>query len=529
MTPETVISGGTVVDGTGAPPRRADVVIGKGRILAIEPEWRGEAEVIDATGMTVAPGFIDIHSHSDYTLLVDPRARSSIHQGVTTEVVGNCGFGCFPLHDAGLARTAIYGVSDAVPLDWSSPGEYLDRLAAAGPAVNVLSLVPNGQLRLSVVGLADRPATADELGAMTRLLEEGLAEGAWGYSTGLEYGAEIGAPEEEITALARTTAEAGALYATHTRRRDAGAATAVSEALRTGMAADVKLQISHLLPRSGREEGERCLALVDAARAAGQDVAFDMHTRRFGLTYLHTMIPPDVLSRDRDGIARALGDSHERERMKTHRSILSAGGDWSRIMLLDNPIRPEFGRRSLAEIAAEQGQDPFDAAFDLLGASLDDLSRLMAIINCYEEEEQELVFAHPLSMPGSDATALAPDGLLGRASFHGAYTWAAWFYRFMVRERRALTPEDAIHRLSSRPAARLGLADRGELRPGMRADIAVFDPESFGETATTFEPNQLATGMVHVLVNGETTLGDGQPTGRRAGEVLRRRRPGKQF
>ncbi len=258
MTPETVISGGTVVDGTGAPPRRADVVIGKGRILAIvEPEWRGEAEVIDATGMTVAPGFIDIHSHSDYTLLVDPRARSSIHQGVTTEVVGNCGFGCFPLRDAGLARTAIYGVSDAVPLDWSSPGEYLDRLAAAGPAVNVLSLVPNGQLRLSVVGLADRPATADELGAMTRLLEEGLAEGAWGYSTGLEYGAEIGAPEEEITALARTTAEAGALYATHTRRRDAGAATAVSEALRTGMAADVKLQISHLLPRSGREEGER--------------------------------------------------------------------------------------------------------------------------------------------------------------------------------------------------------------------------------------------------------------------------------
>ncbi len=527
MSALTVIAGGTVIDGTGAPARSANVVVHDGRIADIGPDRPEDAALIDATGLTVTPGFIDIHSHSDYTLLVDPRASSAIHQGVTTEVVGNCGFGCFPLRDAALARNAIYGVSDAVPLDWSGPGEYLDRLEAARPAVNVLSLVPNGQLRLHAIGLADRPADRDELATMARLLEEGLEAGAWGYSTGLEYGAEIGAPEAEITALARIAARSGALYATHTRRRDEGAAEAVAEALRTARAADVRLQISQLLPRSGRAEGERCLDLVDEARAAGQDVAFDMHTRRFGLTYLYTMIPPDVLARGPDGIARALADGDERRRMKAHRSIFSAGGDWTRVVLLDNPVRPDLARRTLAEIAAEDGRDPFEVAFDILADTLDDLPRVMAIINCYEEAEQERVFAHPLSMPGSDATALGPDGPLAEATFHGAYTWAAWFYRFMVRERRALTPEAAIRRLSGLPASRLGLDDRGTLAPGMRADIAVFDAERFTETATTFAPNQLATGMVHVLVDGTPTLRDGQPTS--AGTVLRRHRTAAPF
>ena len=521
-----VITGGKVIDGTGAPVRVADVVIDGAKIEAIVDRWDGDGEIIDASGLTVAPGFIDIHSHSDYTLLVDPRARSSIHQGVTTEVVGNCGFGCFPLRDPNLARTAIYGISDAVPLDWSSPGEYLDRLSAAGPAVNVMSLVPNGQLRLSTMGLADRPARDDELAAMSRLLEEGLEAGAWGYSTGLEYGAEIGAPEEEITALARITAQAGALYATHTRRRDDGAVEAVDEALRTARAANVRLQISHLLPRGGREDGERCLERVDAARAADLDVAFDMHTRRFGLTYLYTMIPPDILARGSAGIEAALKNDNERRRMKRHRSIFSAGGDWERVILLDNEVCPELARLSLAEIGRRQNQDPFDAAYDILGRTIDDPTRVMAIIDCYAEDEQEQVFAHPLSMPGSDATALASDGPLSSASFHGAYSWAAWFYRFMVKERTALTPEEAIQRLTSAPAARLGLADRGLLRAGLCADIAVFDAESFSETATTFAPNQLATGMVHVLVNGVPTLRDGKPTGQHGGAVLRRNATG---
>ena len=524
MKADLIITGGTVIDGTGAPPRVADVAVCGDEIIAVDRLPLGDAQVVDATGLTVAPGFVDIHSHSDYTLLVDPRASSAVHQGVTTEVIGNCGFGCFPLRDTALARTAIYGVSDAQALDWSSPAEYLARLEAARPAVNVLSLVPNGQLRLSTVGLEQRPATAGELKQMGRLLSEGLADGAWGYSTGLEYGAEIGAPEEEITHLCGITARAGALYATHTRRRDAGAAEAVAEALRTARNAEVRLQVSHLLPRNGPVEAERCIALVDAAAHAGQDVAFDMHTRRYGLTYLHTMLPPWVLARDREGIAAALSNNHDRARMKAHRSIFSAGNDWTRVVLLDNPVWPQYARRSFSDIATERGQDPFDAAFDLLRGSTDNLTSMMAIINCYDEDEQERCFTHPLCVPGSDATDLAPDGPLADTFFHGAYTWAAWYFRFMVRQRGALSAQEAIHRLSGRPASVLGLSDRGVLRAGARADLAVFDPDQFADRGTTFEPNQLATGMHHVFVNGVQTLRAGAATGQRAGRVLRRTR-----
>jgi len=203
---ELVVRNGTILDGSGGAPFAADVAIEGGRIAAVETLAAVDCAEIDASGLFVAPGFIDIHSHSDYTLLVDPRAMSAIHQGVTLEVVGNCGFGCFPIRDAELARKAIYGYSDEVPIDWRTAAGYFERLEASRPAVNVLSLVPNGQLRLSTVGLADRRADPGELAGMTRLLEESLAEGAFGYSTGLEYAQEAGAPEEEVAALCATRA-----------------------------------------------------------------------------------------------------------------------------------------------------------------------------------------------------------------------------------------------------------------------------------------------------------------------------------
>jgi N-acyl-D-amino-acid deacylase len=372
------IRGGTVYDGTGAAGREADVLLEDGRIAAIG-RIDAEADELDARGLAVAPGFVDIHSHSDYTLLVDPRAVSAIHQGVTTEVVGNCGFGCFPIRDPATARRAIYGYSDALPVTWSSAGEYFEALDAAKPAVNVLSLVPNGQLRLATMGLADRPADARELAEMQALLAESLDAGAWGYSTGLEYAQEQAAPEEELTALARNAP----FYATHTRRRDDGAADAVAEAIRTGRDAQTRLQISHLVPRNGAVEGRRCLELVEAARDAGQDVAFDMHTRTFGLTNLYAALPAWALAAD--DLAGLLRDPAQRDRMRPHRSILSAGGDWSRVVLLDSEIWPDYGRRSLAEIAAERGQEPLDAVYDLLLGGVDELHRLMVIIHPYSE------------------------------------------------------------------------------------------------------------------------------------------------
>jgi len=512
------IRGGTVYDGTGAPGRAADLLLEDGRVATVGDVGPVDAEEIDAAGLAVGPGFVDLHSHSDYTLLVDPRAVSAIHQGVTTEVVGNCGFGCFPIRDPDTARRAIYGYSDDLPLTWSSAGEYFERLDAARPAVNVLSLVPNGQLRLATLGLADRPADDRELAEMEALLRESLDEGAWGYSTGLEYAQERAATAGEVTALARHAP----FYATHTRERDDGAADAVAEAIRTGDRAEVRLQVSHLVPRNGLAESRRCVELVDAARDRGQDVAFDMHTRTFGLTNLYAALPPWALALGRDELAAALEDPNRRDAMRDHRSILSAGGDWSRIVLLDNDVWPEYARRDIAAIAADRSVDPLDAVYDLLLGGVDELHRLMVTINAYSEEQQREAFAHPLCVPGSDATTLAPDGPLRESFFHGAYTWAAWFWRFMVREERLLDPAEAVHRLSGAPAERIGLSDRGLLVPGARADVVVFDPDGFEERGTTFEPNLLATGIRHVLVNGVPTLRDGQLTGARAGEVLRR-------
>jgi N-acyl-D-amino-acid deacylase len=229
---DIAIRNGLVVDGTGAEGRAADVGIRDGMIVAVGDVPEAEAgHEIDAAGKVVTPGFVDIHSHSDFTLLVDPRAASAVHQGVTTEVVGNCGFGCFPLLNKELAPKAIYGHSGAVPLTWTSAAGYFERLQEAAPAINVASLAPNGQIRLSVVGLADRPARPDELSRMQCLLDEALEQGAWGYSTGLEYAAERGADEDELVSMCKTCGRHHAIYATHTRRRDGSSRAAGGSAV----------------------------------------------------------------------------------------------------------------------------------------------------------------------------------------------------------------------------------------------------------------------------------------------------------
>jgi N-acyl-D-aspartate/D-glutamate deacylase len=514
---DLVIRGGTVLDGTGAAPRVADVGVKDGRIAAIGKLPAGGPE-IDASGLAVAPGFIDIHSHSDYTLLVDPRAVSAIAQGVTLEVIGNCGFGCAPIRDPQVATPNIYGFDGSVPLRWTRVGQYLEKLEAAKPAVNVITLVPNGQLRRATLGVADRAANGEELEEMKRLLAEGLDDGAWGYSTGLEYPAERGAPDEELTELCKVVAKRGGLYASHTRRRDEGAVSAIDEAIRVGERAGAQIQISHLLPRKTDEgEDHLSLALIDRARERGLDIAFDMHTRLYGTTFLNTIVPLWA----QDDLARHLRSPESRRRMRDYKSIV-AGGGWQRVVLLDHPKFPQYSRQSFGDLARAEGRDAYDIAFDILQGDLDQPNRAMVIIHAYTPDQQALMFSHPLCMPGSDATTLAPDGPLANSVFHGAYTWASWYFHFMVHERRLLKAEDAVQRLTQMPAERLGLRDRGRIAEGCRADIAVFDAVRFQASATTFEPNQLARGMRHVVVNGVVTLRDGSLTGSRGGQVIRR-------
>ena len=519
MSVDIAIRNGLVVDGTGVEPVLADVGL-RGDRIAVVGEVPEAAQEIDAAGKVVAPGFIDIHSHSDFTLLIDPRAASAVHQGVTLEVVGNCGFGCFPLLNTELAPKAIYGHSEEIPLTWDSAAGYFERLEEAAPAINVASLVPNGQIRLSVVGLHDRPARPDELTQMRYLLDEALEQGAWGYSTGLEYAAERGADEDELVSMCVTCGRRHGIYATHTRRRDEGADEAVAEALRTAERSGVRLQVSHLVPRNGIDSARRCLELVEGAAAGGMDVAFDMHTRLYGTTFLLTTLPPWALE-EPSRLREILSSSEQRRKMHGYESILSAGGDWSRIVLLDNDVWPAYARRDIASIAAERGREPLDAVYDLLLGAADDPGQLMVIIHAYTEEQQREAFAHPLCVPGSDATTMAPDGPLAGKIFHGAYTWAAWYLRFCVQQEQVLSLEEAIHRLTGAPAERLGLDRRGALRAGAHADVVVFDPAVFKEEGTTFDPSRLATGMDTVIVNGTVTLSGGELTGARKGRVLR--------
>jgi N-acyl-D-aspartate/D-glutamate deacylase len=357
---------------------------------------------------------------------------------------------------------------------------------------------------------------------MTRLLARCLEEGAVGLSTGLEYATEYGATEEEVSTLCRVVAAVDGLYATHTRNRDAQAVEAIAEAIRTAERSGVRLQISHIIPRSGRAATERCIELVDRALERGVDLAFDMHTRLFGTTYLKALLPPWAFEGGTAAPAARLGDPAAMTAMEQYRSLIVSLGDWDRIVLLDNTAFPEISRLSFAEISKRWHRPPFDCALDILLAEIEQIHRPMVSLHCYSEDQLRLAFCQPACMIGSDATALAPDGPLADAVFHGAYSWASWFFRRMVRETGTLGLAAAIHRLTGLPAERLRLSDRGVLRPGAWADLCLFRADDYGDTATTFDPNRLARGVAHVIVNGTQTLRDGRLTGLRAGAVLRR-------
>ena len=466
---DVLIEGGMVCSGDLSPAIRADVAVKGSRIVAVG-RLSGEAKtVVNAEGKLVAPGFIDIHSHSDYTLLADPRAMSAIHQGVTLEVLGNCGFGCAPLADPRVLRPwAFMDLTATVALDWRDFNGYFAALEAARPAVNVMSLAPAGQIRRAAGIDLQKPTADTERNQLTQLLHKCMEDGCCGFSTGLEYAVEQASDETEVTALARVAAMHGGFYATHTRARGAGALSAIDEAIRTARKAGVQLQISHIIPRStDHGEIEGAFERVETARRQDLDVSFDMHTRPFGTTMLNTLLPPWVMAMEGAERTRILADRAARERIRSFPSIITSLGDWSRVILMDMPPWPDYGRKSLVEVAEMRGQDPFDTALDLLARESEGSRPFMVLLSCYTEAQQAAFFSHPDCVPASDATTLAPDGPLAEASFHGAYSWASWFYRFMVRERRLLKPEEAVHRMTAKPASILGLRERGRLAEGL--------------------------------------------------------------
>ena len=523
------IDGAMVIDGTGAAGSRADVGIQGESIAAIGDLSREPAgRVLNASGRVLAPGFIDMHSHSDWRLWGNRRAESKIRQGVTTEVVGNCGFSPAPttpefLDD--MRRFALY-VPTGMDFSWRSVGDYLRAFDRGGCALNIIQLVGHGTLRVAAMGFARRAPTADELSAMQRMLGDAMEHGAWGLSTGLIYAPGSYSTTEEIVEIAKAAVRQRGFYASHIRGEGATLLDAVREAIRIGREADMPVQISHV-KASGRPNWGKvadALTLIDAARAEGLDVMGDVYPYTASSTSLRTLLPDWVLEGGVDAMLKRIEDAAVRGRIRTEleapvtgQSLLDRIG-WDNIMIAWCPKRTDAEGRRLADIAAARRVDPLDVVFELLRDAEGVASMIMFQL---DEADLRRALAHPHVMIGSDGSALATTGEMSSGKPHprsyGTFPRVLGEY---AREQRLLTLPEAVHKMTGLPARRLGLRDRGVIRVGARADLVVFDPRRVADRATYEAPHRYPAGVEHVLVNGSIVVKDGEHTGSLPGRVL---------
>lgn len=521
---DLIVRSGTVVDGTGSAPVQVDIGISDGVITVIgDLSGAVAADEIDARGLVVTPGLVDVHSHSDLTLVVDGRAQSALSQGVTTELVGNCGHGCTPLRDRPEFAAAIFGYDRSIPLDWQSTAGYLDKLRAARPAVNVGTLIPLGNLRLAAMEDPEQVASDDQRQRMRALLEEGLEQGALGMSCGLQYPDSVAAQPEELNALAKLVAERDGLYAVCMRYTDERAVEGVEEPINTARATGVRTQISHAMPMPGSPAGmtAKTFELVDKGRSSGLDVAFDMHTRSWGEVNLSAMLPLWMLAGSWDEIDARLASKQDREKVKQYPSYIrrfvdNPGPDEMMVVLTQD--KSLIGR-TLTELTPPDG-DPLDTIMDILRHEKENIHRPLVLIRMYPEDDLADFYRHPECSVASDATTLSLDGPLQDAVFYGAFTWASWYLKTIVGERKTLELPEAIRKVTSLSASRAGLTNRGVLRKGAAADIAMFNLQAVSDTGTLQSPNQLARGTVNVIVNGVVAWRDGRLTDARGGAVL---------
>ncbi len=540
---DLVIHDGLVADGSGHPAFRADVGIGEGRIIEVGSIDRGEApELIDASGLVVSPGFIDMHSHSDFVLLVNPKAESKVRQGVTTEVVGNCGGSAAPI--LGLARDleiSRHQTRYGIDVDWGALGEYLGRLEG-GIAVNVASLVGHGTVRKCVMDLEERAPSQGELEEMKGLVDAAMREGAFGMSTGLVYPPGRYADTEELVELCRVVARHGGFYASHIRGERETMLEALGEAIEIGERAGVAVQVSHHPAKIGAwGRSPETLAMMDDAASRGLDVTCDMHPYIAGSTGLSALLPPWAQAGGSERIVERLRSPEERERMRRDMIEERAPGPgpcglvkrgmWDKIVISSYP-EDRFVGRDIAGIAAEREVDPFVAYFELL---LESGATGGVLGFYYNEEDIRNVLRHPRSMIGSDGYALAPYGVLGSGRNHPrSYGTFPMVFRKYVRGasrpelmyddgEKVVSLEEAVMKMTSVPARRLQLKERGLINAGYWADIVILNPDTVTDTATYLDPYRYPIGIEYVFVNGVRVIKGGEHTGALPGRPLRYR------
>lgn len=504
---DCVIRGGRVLDGSGGPEQRLDLGLAGDSIVElgrIDPEQA--RSVIDARGLVVAPGFIDIHTHSDGDILEYPDDESRVFQGVTTEVTGNCG-------------------GSAAPDErWKSVAAYLAELDASRVATNQILLVGQGTLRRAVAGLENRPLTAQELARVVHMLDEALEQGAAGLSSGLEYTPGRYTSTEELIAAARLLARRGKLYASHVRNEEAGLLESIAEALRIGRESGARVEVSHL-KACGKpnwpKQGE-AIRLVEEARASGLDVLADVYPYTAYSTGLTIFLSDATREGGAEAMLARLADRAQRDAIRAELAprIASDPGGYELIVISSTAAeKKDVVGRDLGSIAKERGVEPAEALLQLLEEGRTEVG---FVGHAMSEDNVRTVLRLPWAMVGSDGYAMAPRGkALQKKPHPRSYGTFARVLQKYVREERVLELPAAVHKMSGMPAAQLRLADRGRIERGCKADLVLFDPELVRDESSFEDPQRLASGFAHVLVNGTAVIRDGRPTGERPGRALR--------
>ncbi len=533
MTCDLLIQGGTVIDGTGAPGVRADVAIHDGRLVAIEAQLDMHAHrVIDAEGLVVAPGFIDIKTHSDFTLPINPKAESKLRQGVTTEIIGHCGFSVAPCLPGKVKLLADYLNPSAPWLPFREMGfaQYLDSFPAT--SVNAGMLVGHNTLRLMAMGMAQRAPTAQELDHMVRMLQEGLDAGALGMSSGLFTSPGAYAEAQELLVLARELERHHGAYFTHLRDESNGVLTALDEAIDMGRACKVHVQVVHFKCSGVDNWGktQQALARLQQARDEGVDIDCDAYPYTAGSNPLKNILPQWVQA---DGVEAMLARLQLPEtRARIREDVLRDGlNNWGRIASWDavrisiTPHLPQHAGKTVAELAAARGVDPIDALCDYL---IEDQGATRVLITSISEEDVRELIRSPHALVGSDGNCVADYGTVSQGMPHPRFygTFPRVLGRYVHREQ-VTSLQHAIFKMTGATARALRLSDRGVLRVGFCADVTLFEPEVFLDLSSYQDPHRYPAGSrTTVLVNGVVVVDNAVHTGALPGRVLRRNAQG---
>ncbi|MDB5081344.1 MAG: hypothetical protein JWP00_3268 [Chloroflexi bacterium] len=533
MALDLLIKNGRVIDGAGNPWVRADVGIKDGKIARVYRPGADTPEAVqelDADGKIVCPGFIDAHSHSDFTMLGEGAQYSTVLQGVTTEVVGNCGIGYAPIteHNRESLELKSATFQPDVPVNWTTFAEYLETLERKGLNANAVYLLGHSTLRTAVIGMENRPSTKPEQEEMKAFLKEALQAGAKGMSTGMEYLSGRYANQDEIIELAKVVQQNGKLYATHMRNRDRWFEESTREQIEIAEQSGVSLQLSHLNVKPGASEGawHRVIQQLEEARSRGIDVSTDTIPFAVGPGLITAIFPPWAMEKGIPGLRKHLDNPNSREKLKKECDrywLMMAYGQWDRITLAHVENNRDLIGMTFEEISNKLGKEPFDCIFDiLLDEPVNSVEHALMNGRLFSDEHVIEMVTHPLFMLASDGWGAPDQGPVSRVANHpNCYGWTAVLIEDMVGRQKVFSLEEAIRKMTTFPAQKFGLQDRGLVREGMVADLVVMDEKKVRANSTYAEPHHYTSGIDYVFISGEAVVAGGNLTSATPGRVLR--------